>query len=87
MKQTSQSGSPVAQNSSPPCLWRRFFSHFLLQILFRYVPFLEPIGWSVVLISSAVGVRHLSSAARSLFVKPITWRFDVLYLGRTPPCA
>jgi len=27
------------------------FVTFLLQILFRYVPFLEPIGWSVVLIS------------------------------------
>lgn len=27
------------------------FLIFLLQILFRYVPFLEPIGWSVVLIS------------------------------------
>ena len=24
------------------------FVTFLLQILFRYVPFLEPIGWSVV---------------------------------------
>ena len=27
------------------------FATFLLQILFRYMPFLEPIGWSVVLIS------------------------------------
>ena len=27
------------------------FMTFLLQILFRYIPFLEPIGWSVVLIS------------------------------------
>ena len=27
------------------------FVTFLLQILFRYIPFLEPIGWSVVLIS------------------------------------
>lgn len=56
------------------------FATFLLQILFRYLPFLEPIGWSVVLISllwvfviffgCAFVVREADHVA-----------FDVLYLA------
>lgn len=47
------------------------FATFLLQILFRYMPFLEPIGWSVVLIS-LLWVFVIFSAVRSSCVKRIT---------------
>jgi len=56
------------------------FFTFLLQILFRYVPFLEPIGWSVVLISLLwVFVIFFGC---SFIVREVNHvAFDVLYLA------
>jgi C4-dicarboxylate transporter DctQ subunit len=56
------------------------FVTFLLQILFRYVPFLEPIGWSVVLISLLwVFVIFFGCSFVVREVDHVT--FDVLYLS------
>lgn len=60
------------------------FITFLLQILFRYVPFLEPIGWSVVLISLLwVFVIFFGCAFVVREKDHVT--FDVLYLAATQP--
>ena len=56
------------------------FITFLLQIVFRYVPFLEPIGWSVVLISLLwVFVIFFGSSFIVREKDHVT--FDVLYLA------
>ena len=56
------------------------FVTFLLQILFRYVPFLEPIGWSVVLISLLwVFVIFFGCAFVVREKDHVT--FDILYLA------
>ena len=60
------------------------FVTFLLQILFRYVPFLEPIGWSVVLISLLwVFVIFFGCAFVVREKDHVT--FDVLYLAAPRP--
>jgi len=60
------------------------FITFLLQILFRYVPFLEPIGWSVVLISLLwVFVIFFGCAFVVREKDHVT--FDVLYLSAPRP--
>lgn len=60
------------------------FVTFLLQILFRYVPFLEPIGWSVVLISLLwVFVIFFGCAFVVREADHVT--FDVLYLAAPRP--
>ena len=60
------------------------FVTFLAQILFRYIPFLEPIGWSVVLISLLwVFVIFFGGAFIVRESDHVT--FDVLYLGVPGP--
>lgn len=56
------------------------FVTFLLQILFRYVPFLEPIGWSVVLIS-LLWVFVIFFGCSFIVRESDHVTFDVLYLG------
>ena len=56
------------------------FVTFLLQILFRYVPFLEPIGWSVVLIS-LLWVFVIFFGCAFIVRESDHVTFDVLYLG------
>ena len=59
------------------------FVTFLLQILFRYVPFLEPIGWSVVLIS-LLWVFVIFFGCSFIVREPDHVAFDVLYFAATP---
>ena len=60
------------------------FITFLLQILFRYVPFLDPIGWSVVLISLLwVFVVFFGSAFIVRESDHVT--FDIVYLAVPRP--
>lgn len=56
------------------------FVTFLLQILFRYVPFLEPIGWSVVLIS-LLWVFVIFFGCSFIVRETDHVTFDVLYLA------
>ena len=56
------------------------FVTFLLQILFRYVPFLEPIGWSVVLIS-LLWVFVIFFGCSFIVRETDHVAFDVLYLA------
>lgn len=56
------------------------FFTFLLQILFRYVPFLEPIGWSVVLIS-LLWVFVIFFGCAFIVRESDHVTFDVLYLA------
>ena len=56
------------------------FFTFLLQILFRYVPFLEPIGWSVVLIS-LLWVFVIFFGCAFIVREADHVAFDVLYLA------
>ncbi len=56
------------------------FFTFLLQILFRYVPFLEPIGWSVVLIS-LLWVFVIFFGCAFIVRESDHVAFDVLYLA------
>lgn len=60
------------------------FVTFLLQILFRYVPFLEPIGWSVVLIS-LLWVFVIFFGCAFIVRESDHVTFDVLYLGVSRP--
>ena len=60
------------------------FITFLLQILFRYVPFLEPIGWSVVLIS-LLWVFVIFFGCSFVVRESDHVTFDVLYLGVPRP--
>ena len=59
------------------------FVTFLLQILFRYVPFLEPIGWSVVLIS-LLWVFVIFFGCSFIVREPDHVAFDVLYFAAPP---
>lgn len=56
------------------------FAIFLLQILFRYVPFLDPIGWSVVLIS-LLWVFVIFFGCAFIVRESDHVTFDVLYLA------
>ena len=56
------------------------FFTFLLQILFRYAPFLEPIGWSVVLIS-LLWVFVIFFGCAFIVREADHVAFDVLYLA------
>ena len=56
------------------------FVTFLLQILFRYIPFLEPIGWSVVLIS-LLWVFVIFFGCSFIVQESDHVTFDVIYLG------
>ena len=56
------------------------FVTFLLQIVFRYTPFLEPIGWSVVLIS-LLWVWLIFFGCSFIVRETDHVTFDVLYLG------
>ena len=56
------------------------FFTFLLQIQFRYVPFLEPIGWSVVLIS-LLWVFVIFFGCAFIVREADHVAFDVLYLA------
>ena len=60
------------------------FLIFLLQILFRYVPFLDPIGWSVVLIS-LLWVFVIFFGCSFIVREADHVTFDVLYLGVSRP--
>ena len=60
------------------------FVTFLLQIIFRYVPFLEPIGWSVVLIS-LLWVFVIFFGCSFIVRESDHVTFDVLYLGVSRP--
>ena len=60
------------------------FITFLLGILFRYTPFLEPIGWSVVLIS-LLWVWLIFFGAAFIVRETDHVTFDVLYLGVPRP--
>ncbi len=60
------------------------FVTFLLQIVFRYVPFLEPIGWSVVLIS-LLWVFVIFFGCSFIVREADHVTFDVLYLGVSRP--
>jgi C4-dicarboxylate transporter DctQ subunit len=60
------------------------FLTFLLQILFRYVPFLEPIGWSVVLIS-LLWVFVIFFGCAFIVREKDHVTFDVLYLAAPRP--
>ena len=60
------------------------FVTFLLQILFRYVPFLEPIGWSVVL-TSLLWVFVIFFGCSFLVRESDHVTFDVLYLSASRP--
>lgn len=60
------------------------FFIFLLQILFRYVPFLEPIGWSVVLIS-LLWVFVIFFGCAFIVREADHVAFDVLYLAAPRP--
>lgn len=60
------------------------FVTFLLQILFRYVPFLEPIGWSVVLIS-LLWVFVIFFGCSFIVREADHVTFDVVYLGVPRP--
>ena len=60
------------------------FVTFLLQILFRYVPFLEPIGWSVVLIS-LLWVFVIFFGCSFIVRESDHVTFDVLYLSASRP--
>ncbi|WP_438955015.1 TRAP transporter small permease [Cognatiyoonia sp.] len=59
------------------------FVTFLLQIVFRYVPFLEPIGWSVVLIS-LLWVFVIFFGCSFIVRESDHVTFDILYLAATP---
>jgi C4-dicarboxylate transporter DctQ subunit len=59
------------------------FVTFLLQIVFRYTPFLEPIGWSVVLIS-LLWVWLIFFGCAFVVREPDHVKFDVLYLAAPP---
>lgn len=56
------------------------FVTFLLQIIFRYVPFLEPIGWSVVVIS-LLWVFVIFFGCSFIVREADHVTFDVLYLA------
>ena len=56
------------------------FVTFLLQIIFRYAPFLEPIGWSVVLIS-LLWVFVIFFGCSFIVRETDHVAFDVLYLA------
>ena len=60
------------------------FVIFLLQILFRYVPFLEPIGWSVVVIS-LLWVFVIFFGCSFVVREKDHVTFDVLYLAAPRP--
>ena len=60
------------------------FVTFLLQIIFRYVPFLEPIGWSVVLIS-LLWVFVVFFGCAFIVRESDHVAFDVLYLSAPRP--
>jgi C4-dicarboxylate transporter DctQ subunit len=60
------------------------FITFLLQILFRYVPFLEPIGWSVVLIS-LLWVFVIFFGCSFIVRESDHVTFDIIYLGVSRP--
>jgi C4-dicarboxylate transporter DctQ subunit len=60
------------------------FITFLLGIVFRYTPFLEPIGWSVVLIS-LLWVWLIFFGAAFIVRETDHVTFDVLYLGVPRP--
>ena len=62
------------------------FITFLLQILFRYVPFLEPIGWSVVLIS-LLWVFVIFFGCAFVVQERDHVTFDILYHAAPPRCA
>ncbi len=59
------------------------FITFLLQIVFRYAPFLEPIGWSVVLIS-LLWVFVIFFGCSFLVRESDHVTFDILYLAASP---
>ena len=60
------------------------FVIFLLQILFRYVPFLEPIGWSVVVIS-LLWVFVIFFGCSFVVREKDHVTFDVIYLAVPRP--
>ena len=60
------------------------FITFLLQIVFRYMPFLEPIGWSVVLIS-LLWVFVIFFGCSFIVREQDHVTFDVVYLTVSPP--
>ena len=60
------------------------FITYLLQIIFRYVPFLEPIGWSVVLIS-LLWVFVIFFGCSFIVREQDHVTFDVVYLAAPPP--
>lgn len=60
------------------------FVTFLLQIVFRYAPFLEPIGWSVVLIS-LLWVWLIFFGGAFIVREKDHVAFDVLYLSAPRP--
>lgn len=60
------------------------FVTFLLQILFRYVPFLEPIGWSVVLIS-LLWVFVIFFGCSFIVREQDHVTFDIVYLSVPQP--
>lgn len=60
------------------------FIIFLLGIVFRYVPFLEPIGWSVVLVS-LLWVWLIFFGASFIVRETDHVNFDVLYLAVPRP--
>ena len=59
------------------------FITFLLQIVFRYTPFLDPIGWSVVLIS-LLWVWLIFFGCAFIVRESDHVTFDVLYLAASP---
>ena len=60
------------------------FLTFLLGIIFRYTPFLDPIGWSVVLIS-LLWVWLIFFGCAFIVREQDHVTFDVLYLGVSKP--
>ena len=60
------------------------FITFLLRIVFRYVPFLEPIGWSVVLIS-LLWVFVIFFGCSFIVREQDHVTFDVVYLAASQP--
>lgn len=59
------------------------FIIFLLQIFFRYVPFLDPIGWSVILIS-LLWVFVIFFGCSFIVREADHVKFDILYLSAPP---
>lgn len=82
MKTLSKWFTRGAEFIAAMCLAAIFIT-FLLQIVFRYVPFLEPIGWSVVLIS-LLWVFVIFFGCSFIVRESDHVTFDILYLAAPP---